>query len=154
MILYLTSNILAFVASLILVPMYSAVLVRVRRGTKFKAVTAMSALMLVSNIATMLIAVTQYFEFGKPDMGSFLPILWMQSFLFPIQDLTFGEAHWFCACYYFKAAKSIPRTILKQEVTVIGWHNTAFWAGVVFNALFPIMEGVFGTLYFHNPKHP
>ena len=67
-----------------------------------------------------------------------------------LTDLTFCEAHWVFACYYFKVANNIPIAIQRGTITTqsMRMFDIMYWTGIVANVVFPIGEGVFGTWLF------
>ena len=62
--------------------------------------------------------------------------------------MTFCEAHWIFACYYYRVANSNPST--PKSVVSETWQKTVFWVGVAVNALVTSSEAVFGILFFAN----
>ena len=61
-------------------------------------------------------------------------------------DLTFDEAHWILAFFYFKMAKNMPRVINSHQgnaISEVKSYIVLYWAGIIFNAVFPLIQCVF-----------
>ena len=64
-----------------------------------------------------------------------------------IVDLTFCEAHWIFAWYYYKVSNNMP-IVIEQAIIPAGRNDKydfVYNVGIVLNALFPVCEGAFSS---------
>ena len=136
----------------LLVVLYTAALVRVIRGSRYKLIIWIISLLLASNLFDLgLLAGNYKVYWGDIEGGTSTTLVWdwVQAACQMLTDLTFCEAHWIFACYYFKVANNID--MLPEAAT--RWMYNVFWFGAFLNAIFPIGEGVSGvflTIYYDN----
>lgn len=118
--IYNVYNLQTAVLSFALAMMYLTVLFKVHRGSKFKFVTIISALMLVSNLTAIFVVYTNYVILGQyaPDKTSYPKsvFVWivLQAISSFLRDSSFNVAHWEFAFKYFKISIEVPY-LLKGE---------------------------------------
>ena len=126
------------VTSGVLIVVYCVTLHRAWTGSRYRIVMGCIALLTVSNVGYLVEAVvylTKGFIDGKNLNETIIAVS------HPLGNLCFGVAHWILAIFYYRIAKNMPRVLDGNENEVQS-YQTAFWVGLVFNLIFPIVESV------------
>lgn len=138
----------------LLIPIYLWTLWKSIRGQKFKLIVQITILLLISVFGYSLVLLSNWEQFLYDTKGHQTKLsAWviLDNIGVASADLTFCEAHWIFAWYYFKVALNMTNTDPVQLETRANALNIVYWIGVVLNAIFPIGEGVFGGfLYFYH----
>ena len=136
------------ISACVLVLLYSVVLTKVIKGSKYKFIIYILILLLISNVATIVYTndCQMIFElFNNPDDNiNIQPWLYLQLFVVPIKDSCFNVAHLSFAFEYFKLARIMPYVLKQQDVPlkVITLDQCIFRFWLFLNILAPILEGV------------
>ena len=148
--IYNVYNLQTAVLSFVLAMMYLTILFKVHNGSKFKFVTIISALMLVSNLTGIFVVYTNYVILGQyePDKTSYPKsvFVWvvLQAISAFLRDSSFNVAHWEFAFKYFKISIEVPH-LLKGE-TPDGSNETFFkityYGLLVINVLVAVLSSV------------
>ena len=137
----------------LLIPIYLWTLWKSIRGQKFKLIVQITILLLISVFGYSLVLLSNWEQFLYDRKGHQTKLsAWiiLDNVGVTIADLTFCEAHWIFAWYYFKVALNMTNTDPGQLEERAKALEIAYWIGVVFNAIFPICEGLFGgVLYYY-----
>ena len=107
-------------ASSLLVPCYSGVLIKVMKGSKYKFVIKLTWLLLVSNIAAIIVVVANSFVYSwdlkNPVEGIITWGCWVEGSGVAIRDVTFNTAHWMFAYEYYLMAKLMPLALENKKL--------------------------------------
>lgn len=114
-------NLLTGVISTVLTLLYLAVLIKVRKGSRFIFVIVISALMLASNLTAIVVVYANFKVIGAYDISkntypaSVYAWIIVQGLMSIVRDATFNVAHWEFAFKYFKISYEVP-LMLKGEL--------------------------------------
>ena len=94
------------VTCVILITLYIAALVRIQMGSKYRQITVIVGLLLISNIASLVIIYQNWQFFGQENYTMWL--IWMLGIAQGIQDLTFSVSHHLLAVKFTCIAEEVP----------------------------------------------
>ena len=109
---------IVFVLSFLLIVLTTVTLVKTWRGTRYKVLLAIVALLLCANIGYLINCVGTYFFYKylqAEDKDKKFQSVVALSFGQGFGDLCFCTGHWLLAFYYFKIAKNMPRVVRGNE---------------------------------------
>lgn len=132
----------------LLVLLYTLTLLKALSGTRYRIVITMILLLLASNVAYIALLVGNQLIIEHNNLRIEVNVIfwnYVQVISQSVGDLLFCEAHWIMAVYYKKIANNIPRVIEKHKAPKE--YKYFFRVGAIFNAVFPIGEGLFMLLY-------
>lgn len=131
---------LMLVASLILIALYVFTLVHNFMGSNYKKLSILMALLLLSNVGTILI---DYADYQLMKIESLkLSYVWLLGIAYSLQDATFSVVHFVMAFEYLKIARNIPKAIKRQRYINRRFRRVIFWVLLSCNMLFPLLEAV------------
>ena len=146
-------------ASALLILVFEVVFVKVWYGSRYKLIVGMILMLGTASICYIVYG----FEIAKFNMScvdnfsncyvkyfgeGIMKSYGISASFMGVADLLFGEAHWLLAFTYLKLAKNYPRSLAGAVEEVQSYKKT-FIAGILCNALFPMLEiatGIWVTL--------
>jgi Na+/H+ antiporter NhaD/arsenite permease-like protein len=131
-----------FVFSGLMILLYSATITRIMTGSKYKLLSALVAMLLISNTSTIFLAFSNLQLFVREDYCK--TYIWMLGIAVAVQDLTFSISHHILAFQYKKISVEIPKKIKRMQLKAKYKRNQMihFWVLFAMNTLFPLLEAV------------